>query len=191
MTAARSRSRTRRVLLNGTGLLVALVALFPVYWMVLTSFRRGTDIQSPDPSFLPFPGTLANYRKVFEREYFWTAVRNSLMVTTITVALAAYFAGDIRALDGIAASPRGGPFQQRVWEALRAIPPGHPTTYRDFGITLGGERMARAVGMANATNPIVPIIPCHRLVGSNGSLTGYYWGLERKRWLLDHERRHA
>ena len=88
MTAARSRSRTRRVLLNGTGLLVALVALFPVYWMVLTSFRRGVDIQSPDPSFLPFPGTLGNYRKVFEREYFWTAVRNSFLVTTITVVLA-------------------------------------------------------------------------------------------------------
>jgi methylated-DNA-[protein]-cysteine S-methyltransferase len=109
----------------------------------------------------------------------------------ITDALSAYFAGDVRALDGVVASLEGGPFQQRVWEALRAIPAGQTTTYRELALPLGGERMARAVGMANATNPIAPIIPCHRLIGSNGSLTGYYWGLDRKQWLLDHERRHA
>jgi methylated-DNA-[protein]-cysteine S-methyltransferase len=109
----------------------------------------------------------------------------------IAEALMAYFAGDVRALDRIVVSPRGGPFQQRVWDKLRAIPPGQSTTYRDIALRLGGERMARAVGMANATNPIAPIVPCHRVVGSNGSLTGYYWGLDRKRWLLDHERQHA
>ena len=88
MTIARSTSRWRRGALNGVGLLVALVALFPVYWMLLTSFRRGVDIKSTTPSFLPFPGTLANYRKVFERDYFWTALRNSLIVTGITVMAA-------------------------------------------------------------------------------------------------------
>jgi N,N'-diacetylchitobiose transport system permease protein len=88
MTIARSSSRLRRASLNGLGLLVAGVALFPVYWMVLTSLRRGVDIQSPDPSFIPFPGTLANYRRVFEREYFWTAVKNSAIVTGLTVACA-------------------------------------------------------------------------------------------------------
>lgn len=88
MTIARSTSPVRRVARNGAGVVVAVVALFPVYWMVLTSLRRGVDIQSPSPSFLPFPGTLGNYRKVFERDFFWTAMKNSLIVTGITVALA-------------------------------------------------------------------------------------------------------
>lgn len=88
MTIARSTSRLRRAGFNALGLAVALIALFPVYWMVLTSFRRGVDIQSPHPSFVPFPGTLGNYRKVFERDYFATALKNSLIVTGITVVLA-------------------------------------------------------------------------------------------------------
>lgn len=94
MIASHSR-RSRRAVLNAAGLLVALIALFPVYWMVLTSFRRGVDIHSPTPSFVPFPGTLNNYRKVFERDFFWTAMKNSVIVTGITVALAlliAFFA---------------------------------------------------------------------------------------------------
>jgi N,N'-diacetylchitobiose transport system permease protein len=78
----------KKHLLNATGLAVALVALFPVYWMVITSFKRGIDIQSPSPTFIPMPATLDNYRRVFERDFFWTALRNSLVVTTITVALA-------------------------------------------------------------------------------------------------------
>jgi N,N'-diacetylchitobiose transport system permease protein len=80
--------KTKKYVLNATGVAVALVALFPVYWMVITSFKRGIDIQSPSPSFVPVPGTLQNYRRVFERDFFWTALRNSLIVTTITVALA-------------------------------------------------------------------------------------------------------
>jgi N,N'-diacetylchitobiose transport system permease protein len=88
MTIARSTSRWRRAGLNSIGLTVAAVALFPVYWMVLTSFRRGVDIQSRDPSFIPFPGTLNNYRRVFERDFFWTAVKNSAMVTGLTVVCA-------------------------------------------------------------------------------------------------------
>jgi N,N'-diacetylchitobiose transport system permease protein len=78
----------KKRLLNATAVVVVLVALFPVYWMVLTSFKRGVDIQSPSPSFVPVPGTLDNYRRVFERDFFWTALRNSLMVTSITVVLA-------------------------------------------------------------------------------------------------------
>jgi N,N'-diacetylchitobiose transport system permease protein len=85
--ASHSR-RSRRVVLNSFGAIVAAIALFPVYWMVLTSFRRGVDIHSPTPSFLPFPGTLNNYRKVFERDFFWSALKNSLIITGITVALA-------------------------------------------------------------------------------------------------------
>lgn len=88
MAIARSTSRLRRAGLNGAGALVAAVALFPAYWMILTSFRRGVDIKSATPSFLPFPGTLGNYRKVFERDYFWTAMKNSLIVTSLTLVLA-------------------------------------------------------------------------------------------------------
>jgi N,N'-diacetylchitobiose transport system permease protein len=88
VSVVRSSSPWRRAGLNGLGLTVTLIALFPVYWMVLTSLRRGVDIQSPDPSFVPFPGTLNNYRRVFEREYFWTAVKNSAVVTGLTVVAA-------------------------------------------------------------------------------------------------------
>src|SRR5690242_14821440 len=78
-------------------------------------------------------------------------------------ALARYFEGDVGALDGVPIDAQGGPFQEQVWAALRQIPPGHPTTYRDLAIKLGGQRMARAVGMGCATNPIAPIVPCHRV----------------------------
>jgi N,N'-diacetylchitobiose transport system permease protein len=84
----RRRPRRGAVALNLAGVLVFLIAIFPVYWMVLTSFRRGVDTQKRDPSFLPVPGTLDNYRKVFNRDFFWTAVRNSLSVTLLTVTLA-------------------------------------------------------------------------------------------------------
>jgi methylated-DNA-[protein]-cysteine S-methyltransferase len=109
----------------------------------------------------------------------------------ITDALRAYFAGDVHAVDELTVFQHGGPFQQRVWQALRSIAPGATTTYRELAARLGGDRLARAVGMGCATNLIAPIVPCHRVTGSGGRLTGYYWGLDRKRWLLDHERRHA
>lgn len=96
MTAA-ARRRVRRVAINAAGVVVMLVALFPVYWMVLTSFRRGSDIKSSTPSFLPTGATLANYRRVFERDYFWTAMRNSAIVTAIVV-VAALLVGFLAAL---------------------------------------------------------------------------------------------
>jgi methylated-DNA-[protein]-cysteine S-methyltransferase len=109
----------------------------------------------------------------------------------ITTALAAYFDGELAALDVLPVAQAGGPFQQRAWAALRAVAPGVQTTYRALAVGLGGNQLARAVGMACASNLISPIVPCHRITGSDGSLTGYLWGLDRKRWLLDHERRHA
>ena len=86
------RHRRRNIIPNLLGLLVFAVAAFPVYWMVLTSFRRGVDIQRPSPQFLPSPGTLNNYRKVFDRDFFWTAVRNSLMVTLLVLVAAVFIA---------------------------------------------------------------------------------------------------
>ena len=88
----RARRRRRNLVPNLLGVFVFVVATFPVYWMVLTSFRRGIDIQRPTPQFVPNPGTLANYRKVFRREFFWTAVKNSFTVTLIVLVLALFIA---------------------------------------------------------------------------------------------------
>jgi N,N'-diacetylchitobiose transport system permease protein len=88
----RPRSRRRNLVPNLLGLFVFLVAAFPVYWMVLTSFRRGVDIQKATPQFVPSPGTLANYRKVFKRDFFWTAVKNSLTVTMLVLVLSLFIA---------------------------------------------------------------------------------------------------
>jgi N,N'-diacetylchitobiose transport system permease protein len=86
--SARSKRRHRRVALNAAAVVVTVIALFPVYWMVLTSFRRNSEVQSLTPSFLPTNATLNNYRRVLERDYFWTAMRNSAMVTLTVVFLA-------------------------------------------------------------------------------------------------------
>jgi O-6-methylguanine DNA methyltransferase len=85
----------------------------------------------------------------------------------------------------------GTPFQRQVWDLLLAIPYGETATYRDLAYSLGQPGGAQAVGGAVARNPISIIVPCHRVLGSNGSLTGYAWGIHVKRWLLDHERRNS
>jgi methylated-DNA-[protein]-cysteine S-methyltransferase len=98
-----------------------------------------------------------------------------------------YLAGDVSCIDSIPINAGGTPFQQQVWSALRVIPPGTVMTYGEMAEKLGKPTAYRAVGMTNALNPIAIVVPCHRLVGANGSLTGYAGGLERKRWLLAHE----
>lgn len=101
--------------------------------------------------------------------------------------LAAYFAGTLTAFD-VPLAPRGTPFQRQVWTALRDIPYGETVTYGELAATIGRPTAARAVGHANGHNPIGIIVPCHRVIGTAGSLTGYGGGLPRKRFLLDHER---
>ena len=98
-----------------------------------------------------------------------------------------YFAGDCHAIDNIPVNPGGTPFQQQVWRALRAIPAGTTLTYGDLATQLGKPMAYRAVGAANGANPVAIVIPCHRLIGADASLTGYAQGLERKQWLLEHE----
>ncbi|MCC6177256.1 MAG: methylated-DNA--[protein]-cysteine S-methyltransferase [Chloroflexi bacterium] len=105
--------------------------------------------------------------------------------------LRAYFAGKLEALDAIPVDAGGTAFQQRAWTQLRRIPPGTTVTYGQLAATIGLPRAIRAVGLANARNPVAIVVPCHRVIGANGSLTGYAGGLERKRWLLDHERHFA
>lgn len=104
--------------------------------------------------------------------------------------LEAYFAGTLQEFD-LALDARGTPFQTRVWTALRAIPYGQTCSYRDIAERIGAPKAVRAVGLANGRNPISIIVPCHRVVGANGSLTGYGGGLDNKRLLLDLERRTA
>jgi methylated-DNA-[protein]-cysteine S-methyltransferase len=98
-----------------------------------------------------------------------------------------YFAGDHHALDEIPVSTGGTAFQQQVWLALRTIPAGTTMTYGELAAKLGRPTAYRAVGTTNALNPVAIVLPCHRVVGANASLTGYAGGLERKRWLLQHE----
>ncbi len=102
-------------------------------------------------------------------------------------ALDAYFDGQLTALDTVAVNPGGTPFQGLVWSALREIPAGTRLTYAQFAARLGRPAALRAIGHANGANPISLVIPCHRLVGADGTLTGYGGGLERKAWLLAHE----
>ena len=102
-----------------------------------------------------------------------------------------YFAGESADISQLELEMRGAPFERRVWDALRKIPVGTTTTYGAIARQIGSPDASRAVGMANGANPIAIIVPCHRVIGSNGTLTGYGGGLETKSWLLSHERRWA
>lgn len=106
----------------------------------------------------------------------------------LTSAMAAYFAGELHAIDTLPVETAGTPFQREVWRALREIPCGTTVSYGELARRIGRPAAVRAVGLANGSNPIGVVVPCHRVIGSNGSLTGYGGGIERKRWLLDHER---
>jgi len=99
----------------------------------------------------------------------------------------AYFAGDLGAIDRIDCATHGTPFQQQVWNALRTIPARTTLSYGALAARIGNASAVRAVGLANGANPIAVIVPCHRVIGADGSLTGYGGGLDRKRWLLAHE----
>jgi methylated-DNA-[protein]-cysteine S-methyltransferase len=105
--------------------------------------------------------------------------------------LHAYFEGDIDAPSGYRTATNGTDFQRSVWGALRQIPPGHTVSYGTLAVRIGRPAATRAVGLANGANPIAIVVPCHRVIGANGTLTGYGGGLDRKRWLLAHEGRHA
>jgi methylated-DNA-[protein]-cysteine S-methyltransferase len=102
-------------------------------------------------------------------------------------ALRAYFAGELRSFASLRLAPQGSGFMQRVWQALREIPFGETRSYGELAREIGHPSAARAVGLANGRNPIAIIVPCHRVIGADGSLTGYAGGTWRKQWLLEHE----
>jgi methylated-DNA-[protein]-cysteine S-methyltransferase len=105
----------------------------------------------------------------------------------ITSAMEAYFDGDVAAITRLRVATPGTPFQRTVWAALREIPCGQTIAYSELAARIGRPSAVRAVGLANGANPISIVVPCHRVIGANGTLTGYGGGLDRKRWLLAHE----
>jgi methylated-DNA-[protein]-cysteine S-methyltransferase len=106
-------------------------------------------------------------------------------------SLEAYFEGELDAVAGLPTATNGTEFQRTVWDALRGIPVGQTMSYGELAVRIGRPTAARAVGLANGANPIPIVVPCHRVIGANASLTGFGGGLERKRWLLAHERARA
>jgi methylated-DNA-[protein]-cysteine S-methyltransferase len=118
---------------------------------------------------------------------FATPARATADARAVTRLLDAYFAGECGALDGIVVETGGSAFQRAVWAALRRIPVGSTTSYGELARSIGAPTAVRAVGAANGANPVSLIVPCHRVIGADGSLVGYGGGLDRKRWLLTHE----
>lgn len=106
-------------------------------------------------------------------------------------SIEAYFEGAIATLDRVPVRTAGTEFQRLVWAALRRILPGTTTTYGQLAARIGRAKASRAVGLANGANPVAIVVPCHRVVGADASLTGYGGGLERKAWLIAHERQYA
>jgi methylated-DNA-[protein]-cysteine S-methyltransferase len=103
------------------------------------------------------------------------------------VVLSRYFGGELDAIESVGVELNGTEFQKRVWQALRRIPAGSTLSYAEVARRIGDRTAVRAVGAANGANPVAIVVPCHRVIGSDGALTGYGGGLDRKRWLLEHE----
>ncbi|WP_292977763.1 methylated-DNA--[protein]-cysteine S-methyltransferase [Nitrosomonas sp.] len=116
----------------------------------------------------------------------WQQDENAIPFRETVAQLSAYFAGELHEFD-LPLKAAGTPFQQTVWQALSTIPYGKTVSYKDIAEQVHLPKASRAVGMANGRNPISIIIPCHRVIGANGKLTGYGGGLHRKEWLLEHE----
>jgi methylated-DNA-[protein]-cysteine S-methyltransferase len=115
------------------------------------------------------------------------ALKHARNPAGLSTALRAYFGGELTAIDRLKVATGGTEFQKSVWKALRTIACGETISYAKLAVCVGRPTAVRAVGHANGDNPISVVVPCHRVIGTNGSLTGYGGGIERKRWLLAHE----
>jgi methylated-DNA-[protein]-cysteine S-methyltransferase len=157
----------------------------PVGPLAIVVDRKGAMRQ------LSFDGESGRWRKEFARQF-----PNAELIARRDPfghgsALKAYFAGDMEALDKIPVVFGGTPFQKKVWKQLRRIPVGQTMSYGGLAKKIGEPKAMRAVGLANGANPVAVIVPCHRVIGSDGSLTGFGGGLSRKKWLLEHEAKHS
>jgi methylated-DNA-[protein]-cysteine S-methyltransferase len=142
----------------------------------------GTNLRAVD-----FEGHEQRMRRLLTRHCGRYTLHSARERGEAVLRLGDYFAGDLRAIDNVAVATDGTPFQQQVWAALRAIPAGTTVSYGTIASRIGRPKACRAVGLANGSNPIALFVPCHRVVGSDDSLTGYGGGIERKQWLLAHE----
>lgn len=131
------------------------------------------------------------WERALARRYGDVALKEKRGAFGHAAALRNYFDGDVSVLDTMPVALAGTAFQLRVWKALRGIPVGTTTSYGALAKRIGKPDAVRAAGLANGQNPVALIVPCHRVIGSNGALTGYGGGLARKRYLLEHEARHA
>jgi methylated-DNA-[protein]-cysteine S-methyltransferase len=134
-----------------------------------------------------FDADWARLRAGLERRFGRVALEAAPDPAGTVSRLRRYFDGDLRALDEVPVDTGGTPFQREVWTALRRIPPGRTWSYADMAEAVGRPTATRAVGAANGQNPVGVVVPCHRVIGRDGSLTGYGGGLPRKVWLLRHE----
>jgi methylated-DNA-[protein]-cysteine S-methyltransferase len=139
---------------------------------------------------LEFADHQARLRRGLREHYGDTELTDAPAPAQIVQALSRYFSGEWDALNVLQTATAGSELQRRVWAALRRIPTGTTTTYGKLAKELGfsDPRAAIDIGAANGANPIAIIVPCHRVIASNGVLKGYAWGLHRKRWLLEHEK---
>ena len=133
----------------------------------------------------------ARLRELLARHYSAFTLTEAPLAKPVAQALDAYFDGDLSAIVDLPGATGGTAFQRTVWAALRTIPAGTTLSYGALARQIGQPTASRAVGLANGSNPIAIVVPCHRVIGANGSLTGYAGGLPRKRWLLEHELRHS
>ena len=129
----------------------------------------------------------ARMRELLRLHYGALALKEARAPDEIRAALTGYFKGDLDRLRTIKWRVAGTPFQRKVWTALPTIPAGTTMSYGALAAQLDMPKAVRALGHANGCNPISVVVPCHRLIGANGSLTGYGGGLQRKQWLLEHE----
>lgn len=153
----------------------------PIGTVLLVTDRAGTlralDFEDYEPRMMRLLG----------RHYGATPLVAGAAPEDVRQALRAYFGGDLAALSRIRWATSGTDFQRSVWAALTEIPVGATCSYQMLAAAIGRPRAVRAVGLANGSNPVAVVVPCHRVIGANGALTGYGGGLERKRWLLEHE----
>jgi methylated-DNA-[protein]-cysteine S-methyltransferase len=136
---------------------------------------------------ITFEGHGASTRAWMEKRFGEIGIEQHASLGEVTDRIAAYFAGDVAAVEALPVDTGGTTFQTRVWEALRKITPGTTASYGEVAKMIWREKAARPVGMATGRNPIPIVIPCHRVVASDGTLGGFGGGIQRKRWLLAHE----
>lgn len=140
---------------------------------------------------LDFGDYESRMQRLLRSHYGEVALGEGKSPRAITRALEAYFAGDLDELTNIPTATGGTEFQRKVWKGLREIPAGTTISYGELATNIGRPGASRAVGAANSQNPIAIVVPCHRVIGASGKLTGYAGGVEHKQWLLDHERKFA